>query len=183
MTNEGTPTQRSGFVTGLAWIFIGLAGFATLIALLQNVMLSVMLPLEGLQASTQGTEDLPAFARFMFSHPRMIFGGFLAVAAITLVSAIGLLKRKNWARVLFIAIMVLGVLWNIGSLILPFYMYSAFVPPMPESTPQDFRESFEMTWKIMIAFTVVIALALATLFAWITKRLVSRDVKREFLAL
>ena len=183
MTNVETPGGRSGFVTGLAWTFIGLSGFATLIAVLQNVMLSVMLPPEALQAPARGTEDLPAFAQFVFSHPRMIFGGFLAVSAITLVSAIGLLKRKNWARVVFIAIMVLGILWNIGSLMLPFYMQSAFVPPMPESTPQDFRDSFELTWKIMIAFTVVIALAFAALFAWITKRLLSHDVKQEFLAL
>jgi flagellar biogenesis protein FliO len=62
-------------------------------------------------------------------------------------------------------------------------MFSVFVPPMPESTPQDFRESFEMTWKVMIAFTVVIALGFAGLFAWIVKRLVSQDIKREFLAL
>ena len=180
MTDAVTPTQRSSFVTGVAWTFIGLAAFGTLIALMQNVMLSFMLPPD---SPMRGAENLPAFAQFMFSHPRMIFAAFLAVSATTLVSAIGLLKRKNWARLIFIGIMVLGVVWNIGSLILPFYMFSALMPPMPESTPQDFRESFEMTWKIMTAFTIVIALAFAVLFAWITKRLASQDVKREFLAL
>ena len=90
MTNAETPTGHPGFVTGLAWTFIGLSGFATLVAVLQNVMISVMLPPETLHAPARGTEDLPAFAQFMFSHPRMIFAGFLAVSVITLVSAIGL---------------------------------------------------------------------------------------------
>ena len=186
MTTTAGAAQRSGFVTGVAWTFIGLAGFATLTAVMQNVMLSFMLSpqeLRGPMHEAQGADHLPAFARFMFAHPRMIFGAFLALSAITLVSAVGLLKRQNWARLVFIGIMVLGIVWNLGSLILPFYMFSAFVPPMPESTPQDFRESFEMTWKVMIAFTVVIALGFAGLFAWIVKRLVSQDIKREFLAL
>jgi HAMP domain-containing protein len=38
-------------------------------------------------------------------------------------------------------------------------------------------------WKIMTAFTVVIGLAFAGLFAWIIMRLVSQDIRREFLAL
>jgi hypothetical protein len=38
-------------------------------------------------------------------------------------------------------------------------------------------------WKVMTAFTVLIAVVFAGLFAWIIKRLVSHDIKQEFLAL
>ena len=39
MTIATAPDSvRSGFVTGLAWPFIALAGVATFIALLQNIM-------------------------------------------------------------------------------------------------------------------------------------------------
>lgn len=188
MTTAATNqmAQRSGFVTGVAWTFIGLAGFATLIALMQNVMLSIMLTPEELRApvrEAEAAQDMPAFARFIFANPRLIFGAFFVVSAITLISAIGLLKRKNWARLVFVGIMVVGVIWNLGSLALPFFMFSAFVPPMPEHTPSDFRDSFQLMWAVMAAFTVVIALAFAGLFAWITKRLTSHEIKREFLAL
>jgi hypothetical protein len=44
------------------------------------------------------------------------------------------------------------------------------------------RDSFRPMGSIMTGFTVVMGLALAVLFGWIIKRLVSREVEREFLA-
>jgi hypothetical protein len=145
-----------------------------------------MLSPEELRAPMREAEtaqNMPAFARLMFAHPRLIFASFLVVSAITLISAIGLLKRKNWARLIFIGVMVFGILWNVASVVLPFYMFSSFQPPMPERTPADFRDSFDLMWKVMTAFTVLIAVVFAGLFAWIIKRLVSHDIKQEFLAL
>jgi hypothetical protein len=171
--NKGEHDHRTEHATALRvrnWPCVGVhcsRGLRHLHRGSANVMLSVMLSSEELRApmrEAQGTQDLPAFARFVFAHPRAIFGFFLVISAATLVSAIGLLKRKNWARLIFIAIMVLGITWNLGGLILPFYMFSTFVPSMPEHTPQDFRDSFEMTWKVMTAFTVLIALVFASLF-------------------
>ena len=174
--------QRSTFVTTLAWVFIVLGGFATLIALLQNIMLTVMLP-EGIPPIEQSgkAEDIPAFARFMFDNFRLIFAGFLVLSAVTLSSAIGLLKRMNWARLSFIGIMSLGILWNIATVALTFFVFSSI--PFPESAPPDFREQHELMNKIMMYFTLVMAVCLTALFAWIIKRLVSNDVVREFVAL
>jgi hypothetical protein len=181
MTEASDTTPRSGFVTGVAWTFIGLAGFATLIAVLQNIMIGLMFPAEAVRAA-ENAKDMPAFARVMFSHPQLIFGTFLVVSAATLVSAIGLLKRRNWARLVFIGIMALGILWNAASVAMPFFIFTS-IPSMPENTPADFRGNFDLMWKVMTAFTVLMAIAFAGLFGWIIKRLVSRDIKREFLAL
>ena len=181
MAEATNPIPRSGFVTGVAWIFIGLSGFATLIAVLQNIMISLMFP--GDVAREAGNaKDMPAFARFMFSHPQLIFGSFLVVSASTLVASIGLLRRSNWARLLFIGIMGLGILWNIAGMILPFIMYSS-MSPMPSHTPADIRDNFELMRKVMTAFAVLMALAFTGLFGWIMKRLMSPGMKREFAVL
>jgi len=175
---------RSGFVTGLAWTFIVLAGFATAISLLQNIMIGLMFPMEEMRAAMRETEKsqpMPALIRFVFENFRLFFGLFFAVCALTLVSSIGLLMRKNWARLIFIAMMVLGVLWNLAGVVVPFFMFSSF-PPIPENAPGDFRDNFELLMKIMMGFMIVVAIVFAALFGWVAKRLLSDDIKREFLA-
>jgi len=181
MADAPATTSRSAFVTAVAWVFIALAGFSTPIAILQNIMVALMFPADAMR-EVENAKDIPAFARFMFAHPQIFFGAFLAVSAGTLVSAIGLLRRKNWARLLFIGIMALGIVWNLASVALPFFMFAS-IPPVPEHAPPDFRDSFDIMWKVMTAFTVLIAVAFVCLFGWIIKRLVSGEIKREFLAL
>jgi hypothetical protein len=179
MTDPSNPPDRSTFVTAVAWVFIGLAGFATLIAVLQNIMIAVMFPADAMREFHEA-KDAPAFFRYM-PPPQFFFGAFLAISAGTLVCAIGLLKRQNWARLIFIGIMVLGILWNVAGVAIPFLMFG-LMPPMPEHAPSDFRDSFDVMWKVMTAFTILMAIAFIWLFGWIIKRLVSAEIKREFVA-
>jgi MFS family permease len=181
MTDGSNATPRSIFVTAVAWIFIGLAGFATLIAILQNIMIALVFPTEAIREA-ENAKDMPAFVRFLLSHPQIFFGSFLAVSAATLISAIGLLRRKNWARLLFIGIMALGILWNVGGMVMPYFVFSS-MPPMPDHVPSDFRDGFDIFFKVMMVFTVLIGIAFACLFGWIIKRLMSHEIKREFVAL
>lgn len=186
MTNPtGTTVNRSSFITGLAWTFIVLAGFSVVIAILQNVMLTLMFPEEEFRAALhdmEGTQAMPGLFRFMFENLRLFFMAFLFVSVAMLVSAIGLLKRKNWARLVFVGIMALGVVWNLGGLAMPFMM-SSMMPEMPAHPHSDFQDNFELMWNVMIGFSVLIGLVFAGLFAWVIKRLVSEDIKREFLVL
>lgn len=179
-STTGAAVNRSGFITGLAWTFIALAGFSTLIAILQNIMLTVMFPEDAFKSAMQDAETMPGWFRFMFEHFRLFFMAFLVVSAVTLISAVGLLKRRNWARLVFIGIMALGVVWNLGGLAMPFMM-SSMMPDMPADAHSEFQDNFELMWSVMIAFSVVMALVFAGLFAWIIKRLMSGDIKREFL--
>jgi hypothetical protein len=63
---------------------------------------------------------------------------------------------------------------------MPFIMSSA-LDQIPASAPSDFQDNFRLIWNIMMF--VSMGLAFAALFAWIIKRLVSQDVKSEFVAL
>ena len=173
---------RSGFVTALAWTFIVLAGFATLLAILQNIMIALVFPVEEISSAMQQAEkDHPApwLARFMFGNIRLFFALFLAIPALTLVAAIGLLKRRNWARLLFVGIMGFGILWNLAGLAVPFLVFSSLTPT-PDGAPGEFRDHVEILVKVMIGFGIVIAIAFSVLFGWIIKRLVAAEVRREF---
>ena len=187
MTSESAalaqPSQTpSAFVTTVAWIFIVLAGFTTLISVLQNVMINFAFPLNEMRSATADTgkgPPTPWFVKMMIENIRLFFFFFLVVCTLTLVSSIGLLKRKNWARVTFIAMMSLGIVWNLGGMMMPLFMMDSF-SSMPSDAPSDFGNQFDIMTKVMIGVSVVIGITFSGLFAWIIKRLISPEIRREF---
>jgi hypothetical protein len=176
------PPNRSTFVTVVASIFIAIAGFATLIALLQALMFTFMFPAGQFPPAgdAKGMEEMPAFFRFMIQNMHWFFVMFWSLSLLTLISAIGLLLRKNWARLVFVGLMAFGILWNLGGIVLQEYMMSSF-PQMPAHAPPD--AGFETMMMVMRFAMGVFGIAMSVVFAWIIKRLVSRPVKAEFNAL
>jgi len=167
---------RSAFVTAIAWIFIVLAGFSTLMSILQNIMVALVFPVAEMQEAASQVENLPGvpwFASWMFSHFQLFFLFFLVVSATTLTAAIGLLKRRNWARVLFVTLMAIGIAWNIAGVVLMFFLFWTFADMVP-------GENAGFMFKVMLAFNTFIVAAFVFLFSWIIKRLVSEEIRREF---
>lgn len=176
---DDNPTPKSGFVNVLAWIFIVISGFATFISILQNIMIFLLFPRDQMREVMQQAPNagqIPVFTRLMMSHMEWFFFGFFLVSAVTLVSAIGLIKRKNWARLLFIALMALGIVWNLGGLGLQFTMFSSMQNMAHKAAPPEFQTMM----TIMKVAMVLIALAVSALFAWIIRKLTSPPIKAEF---
>jgi hypothetical protein len=153
-----------------------------MIGILQNIMVQIMFSAPEMQAAMETsnqTEDMPAIAQFMFNNIRWFFLLVLMISATLFISSVGLLKRKNWARLLFIAIMAFGIFWNIGGFVLQLVMFST-MSDMPSSTPPDFQAQFT-TFSIVVAiFGGIMVLGLSILFGWIIKRLISSSIKQEF---
>lgn len=171
--------KKSTFVSVLAWIFIVLAGFATLISILQNIMISYMFPVDEMNRafeSAQAQEQIPLLAKFMFSNIRFFFLSFLAIAGTTFVSAIGLLKRKNWGRMIFMLILGLGICWNIFSLVLQNLVFTSF----PDFSHGDMHSQFNTMMNAMKVFSFVVAVGISYLFGWIIYKLSSHKIKKEF---
>jgi hypothetical protein len=177
---------RSTFVTVVAWTFIAIAGFASFIAVLQALMFAFVFPAEMFRApeGAKGLEGMPAFFRFMLQHIMWFFIFFWALSVATLACAIGLLRRKNWARVAFVAIMALGIIWNLSGIWLQEQMMSSFPkPPVHDPRMAEFDAGFETMMAIMRFAMAAFAIAISALFAWIIKRLVSESARAEFGAL
>ena len=165
--------SRSNFVTVLAWIFIVGAGFSSFILVMQVIMVSTMFSGEEFQSVP---EDAPAFAKFMQQNIHLFVYGFCAVTIFTFISSIGLLKRKNWARLAFISILILGVLWQVGSLAMQFTVFSEF----PERPSGEGFEDFERMSNIIRWFSFAMAVALSGLFLWLIKKLATQPIVGEF---
>lgn len=173
---------RSSFVTTIAWIFIVLAGFSTVIGLMQTLMLHFVFPLEEMKAQMAqdpASEHMPPLARVMFDYFEWAVFAFFGLSAGLCASAIGLLKRQNWARLVFIGLMGLGVVWNLAGLLLQ-QKFMAQMPPMPADAPRRFQEQMASMQTLMSVFSLVIGLGFAALFGWIAWRLRSPTVIAEF---
>ena len=172
--------KKSTLVTVLAWIFIALAGFATFISILQNIMIWALFPVEEMNKAFEGSqEQVPFFISFMFSNIRLIVLGILVVCGTTLVSAIGMLKRKNWGRIIFIGIMGLGICWNIFGLI----MQNSMMASMTEFLPGEMETPIFIIITIMKIVTFVFVVAFSYLFGWLIYKLTSPKIKAEFVGI
>lgn len=183
MQETESAKPRSSFITVLAWIFIVIASFVTLISLFQNIMLNAMFPLDEMRSSMaeiKSKQQMPFLGQFMFEHIRGIVALFFVLSALTLSCAIGLLKRKNWARVIFVGILALGIVWNAGGFILSLFLFSSS-SFLPANIPSAGQVDFETMKYIMIGFNGVLAVGFSVIFGWIIKRLLSKEIKDEFL--
>ena len=170
---------RSSFVTVVAIIFIVLAGGSTLMAIAQNLMVNFLFPHEAFGAgAAEMPAGMPAIMVFVVAHMRLLFLAVLLQSATTLVAAIGLLKRWNWARLLFIAMLLLGIAWQgLGVLLQHLMMQamSAQLPPLEGGAPDVAAMLLAMR-----GITLAFALLLSGLFGWIAYRLVQPQVVAEF---
>jgi hypothetical protein len=165
--------NRSTFVTVVAWLFIVLSGYAVAVSLLQNAMVHLMFQPERL---SEMPHDMPATASFIFNNAQLLVFALFLVFLTVLIASIGLLRRKNWARVAFIVFLSLGILWNLGVIVLQ----TVFFGNMPEMPRGPQAEGFDTMWTIMQWFMVIFGIGVAALFGWIIKRLISEAVRREF---
>ncbi len=166
---------RSTFITALAWTFIVMAGFASLIAVAQNIMIQLMFPTDLALPPSTDASGVPAILDFLLGHIRYLFLAFLILSIGTLVAAIGLLKRRNWARLAFVGILGLGILWNLAGIALQQLVFASPDHPQAGGAPE-----LERMVMFMRVFSALFAVGLSLLLAWLVKRLLSAPVRAEF---
>lgn len=172
--------QRSTFVTVVAWIFIAFSGFATVISVLQNIMIQTMFNTQEVEQALAAPlpPDMPAFAGWLMQNMRLFFGAFLLVSGVTLAASIGLLLRKNWARVTFIGIMAVGILWNVAGLFVQFSMFSQ-MQEIFAAAPPGAPDMSSFIVAIAVA-SLLFAVGFSALHGWIIYRLCSSSIAAEF---
>ena len=172
MTPGVVPSQRSTFVTVVAWLFIVGSGMCTPIALLQNVMVWTVFPREALRA---GADDAGP-AAWIARSPELLVLGFLCACVVTLVASIGLLRRQRWARTLFTAVLVAIIALQL----IGFALQLSFV--FGSEAPFDRVAGFGGLVVGIVVTTAIFAVAICGGLAWLIKRLYGPDVTQEFVA-
>lgn len=171
---------KSTFVTVVAWIFIALSGFGTVIALLQNILVqTVFRSPDVTQAMHVSPPGAPPFAAFMATHFQWFFLAFLLVSAFMLVSSIGLLRRWNWARLCFVGLMVLAIAWQLAGLGLQFVMFSSMREQFSIASAQGGPDMAPFFIAIAVV-SILFAIGISAVFGWIVKKLLSAPIAAEF---
>jgi hypothetical protein len=173
MTTEARPPQ-STFVTVLAWILVVFGAFGVLSALMQNVMINFMVP-QMIAAQQKSGLTSPAFPVTGF---RVVGVAFLVVASFIAYSAYALLKRRNWARRIFVVLFCLGIIANC-LFALGFGVGFQFAH-FPTSGQQAMPPGMGAAFRVMTIMMAIFAAAIAALFVWLVRRLRSPLVKAEF---
>ena len=157
------PTKPSVFVTVVAWIFIGSSCCATLFIFLITVLHRLVITWFPLYQP----QKLPEFSLLeKFLDPIQILVIGLVLSMATLIVFAGLLKRRNWARIVFIGMLIVSIASNIGNLV------------FEQIYLQSFRS--ETIVIVMRIYSVLTTVAFAVLFGWIIKRLTSEAIRNEF---
>jgi hypothetical protein len=167
---------RSTFVDVVAWVFIVLAGFGVLIGILQNIIFFMFFPDDLFLQLSEAEQETPG--AWMFQYVRFFVAGLLAIMIGVFVTSINLLRRRNWARLVFIGFMILGVVWNLGGLIWQWSFMMGM--PLQEDLHPEFERQFQIMRNVMVWASAAMAVALSTLFGWIAWKLMRPEIRVEF---
>lgn len=167
--------SRSRFVTFIAWMFILLSAFACEWAVIQNATQAwTALPAE--QAG------LPWLSGLLLRYMPWVFTSAIALSLATMACAIGVLRRFEWARRVFIALLVVAVGVDLGGLWLQQeFMHRVVDSALREATlPQSAAELFGGMALAARLLAGVITLAASAGLIVIIRQLMSQSVRQEF---
>ncbi len=123
----------------------------------------------------------PEAAKFMspatMHHMQIFMAIFLALSLSMLIASIALLKRKQWGRLLFIILLIIGIIWSFGKVFFPKLIYTWFMPGFEGKGALNMQEIY----RISHITSIIFGIGSIVIFAWIIKKLISKDIRQEFL--
>ncbi len=180
--DEPQLTQsKSVFVSVLAWISIIINSMVLLTAIVMGSFFYMFFSTIDQEQSLDrlpNSEPIFAIPEFILGFPEVLLGIILLFAVVPLASSIGLLLRKNWARLLFILILGLNILYTFIGLALQLFMLGD-MPFFPEYPPGMIHEAQQMFDTLSIV-TTVFSLFFAGLYGWIIWKLATPPIIDEF---
>lgn len=168
---------RSNSVSLIAWVFIILAALMTLIGIAQNLLIYWLFPgfLAELSSNLRGA---PPLARFLAEHLHWLSGLFTLLSASLCVAAIGLLYRLEWARKLFIDLLIVGLVWKVISLILMTLFMAEL--PLARATPFNNPIDVENFQTLIVGLNAILTIAIGAVLIRICHYLSLPKISVEF---
>lgn len=177
----------SAFVTVIAWISLGLGGLSLAAALLKLALLPlVRLALDDMVEVESHFSDagMATVIAGMFTLLVWATAITAALSAAAVAAGIGLLRRREWGRVLFQWLLVAGAalawlaLWPLDSyvdmLAAPMRMNAEFYPN------PGLEDSLRVLRLGLAVVGVLLAGAVTAVHLWLVRRLASPSVRDEF---
>lgn len=172
------------FINGLAWSFIGLSAITAVMVGIQYLVYAHLLPTEALRAAVSDAIEvklLPTGALAVLEKLPLILIVTLAACLLTLGVSAALLRRRPWARVTFAIIMIITALLHFAGVLLPFF-YAQQTSAWISHMPPEIHGVATMVMRALAAMSMIMGIGFGAGFAWIAKRLLSSDIRKEFQA-
>ena len=171
------PRAGSPFVTVMAWISLALGALGALSGLMQAVMLPALRPEAMLAQLDAAGMSLPPAVAWLFSHLQLL--NFLSLLSSALFAAVswGLLRRREWGRLGFIAFLLLGALAGLVGAA----WFGRLLDGLSAGSPLS--DSDPLFAQIQAAMRLVMwlgAVAIAALHAAIVWKLCTPAIRAEF---
>ncbi|MFT4255466.1 MAG: hypothetical protein QM599_00635 [Pseudoxanthomonas sp.] len=167
--------SRSAFVTVMAWISLAMGALGVASGLMQALTLPLLRPETMLQPLQQAGVELPPALLWMFAHLQALNLLSLLSSALFAWVSWGLLQRREWARLAFIAFLLLGALGGFAGAAL-----FGHVIEWMNRQGGDIDPMLASMQRAMRAVLWVCALLVAALHGWIAWKLCQPAVRAEF---
>jgi hypothetical protein len=168
--------SRSRFVNFVAWIFILLGAIACEWAVIQNASQSSWATLAGDQSS------LPWLTGLLMRHATWVFTTAVALSLATMVCAFGLLRRIEWARRVFIGLLMVAIVVDLSGLWLQQeFMHLVVDSALRQTTlSQSAADVFGGVVTAARVLAGLITLVASLALVGIIRRLMSPAVRQDF---
>ena len=168
--------SRSRFVNFIAWMFILLAAFACEWAVIQNATQASWSALAGDQSS------LPWLTGLLMRHVTWVYSTAIALSLAMIVCAVGLLRRIEWARRVFIGLLMVAIVVDLSGLWLQQEFMHLLVDSALRQTTltQPAADLFGGVVTMARVLAGFITLVASVALVGIIRRLMSPSVRQEF---
>lgn len=171
-------SPRSTFVSAIGWTFVALSAMTAMVSILQNIMVHTVFTGAGFdRAMATMPADTPWVFRLMLGNFKVFFGLILLVSLVMLAASIGLLLRKNWARITMIVLMIGSACSQLLGL---FAQFSVMGHMRRQFDAAPGAPDMGFFLIVMAIFSALFGLGFCALFIWIAKRLTSPEIAAEF---
>ena len=172
-------------MTVVGWVCL-VSGVLGLLVSLTQVASGAMLPddhtLRLLAPLSAELPELPPLMHWYYTNTLLIGLLSLAASVLLVVMGRGLLRRREWARKGFIAVLVLGTLWQLASIwAMPQFLEGMLVlqgASMPEGL--ELPPEFAIFLQGILALVVLFVLLFTALHACLVWKLCTPRVRAEF---
>ncbi len=166
------PNQNSTFVNVLGWIMLVFSGMGVLGAIMQNIMINFVMP-----SMMKMNPQMPS-QEFPLTMFRLLGLILLLISVFVTFASYSFLQRRAWARKVFIALFIVGIVWGIICSIgfLVGFGFSGLTRNGANPMPPEAQLMFK---AMAISFSIFTG-AISILYSWILKKLFSHQVKTEF---
>jgi hypothetical protein len=171
--------SRSLFVSATAWVFIVFGIAATALSVIEGATTASLLPGFGMNLEVK---PLRGLTQVLAAHLPWLVGAALALSIGTLVAAVGLLLRLEWARRAFIVLVALAIVANVAGVWLQQALLQGLIDHTLSRAPLPLEAAGVFGGFAAAARVAAVALSVVTcaLLGWIIARLNTQAVRQEF---